>query len=62
MHSEVNLAIEKVLSENQEIVEKYLSGKTQVLGFLIGQTQKILQGKGNSKLLPDLIASKIQKV
>lgn len=44
-------AIIKVLQENPEIIIKYKNGQIQVLGFLIGQVQKKLKGKGNPKLI-----------
>lgn len=44
-------AVEQVLTENPEIVTSYKNGKGQVIGFLIGQTQKILRGKGDPKLI-----------
>jgi len=44
-------AIQKTLVENPDIIKKYQNGQTQVLGFLIGQVQKILKGKGDPKLI-----------
>jgi aspartyl-tRNA(Asn)/glutamyl-tRNA(Gln) amidotransferase subunit B len=34
--------ISKILSENEKAVEEYKSGKTQLLGFFIGQTKRAL--------------------
>jgi len=48
---ELQIAINEVVSENADIVESYKNGKGQVIGFLIGQVQKILKGKGNPKLI-----------
>ncbi|HEX6977496.1 MAG TPA: Asp-tRNA(Asn)/Glu-tRNA(Gln) amidotransferase subunit GatB [Patescibacteria group bacterium] len=49
--SSVEESVKKVLSENQDAVEKYKSGKGQVVGFLIGQVQKVLKGKGDPKVI-----------
>jgi len=54
-------AIKTVLSENPEIITSYRSGKTQVIGFLIGQVQKQLQGQGNPKLIMEILAKELQK-
>ncbi len=40
---ELELAIEKALSENEKAVSDYKSGKIQVIGYLIGQVKKQLQ-------------------
>lgn len=52
--------VDKVLQDNPEIVVKYNNGQTQVIGFLIGQVQKHLQGKGDPKLISRLIVSKLE--
>lgn len=59
--SEVQKAVEEVLKQNKKASEDYKGGKTQVIGFLIGQAQKLLKGKGNpreiSKTLRDKLSS-----
>ncbi len=59
--SDVINAINKVLSENPEIVTSYKNGKGQVVGFLIGQVQKILQGKGDPKLISAQLMKKLNE-
>ena len=49
--SDLEEAIREVLYENPEIVTSFKNGKGQVVGFLIGQVQKKLSGKGNPKLI-----------
>ncbi len=44
-------AVDQVIKDNPDIVISYKNGKGQVIGFLIGQVQKTLQGKGNPKLI-----------
>ncbi len=60
-HEETERAIHAVLVANEDAVAKYKNGKVEIVGFLIGQTQKELKGKGDPKLLPQLITSQLQK-
>lgn len=50
---ELKKVILQVIAENTDVVEKYKAGKTQVLGFLLGQTMKILGKKVDTKLVRD---------
>lgn len=56
---EIEESVATVISENPDVVEKYKSGKVQVIGFLIGQVQKNFQGKADPSLVKDLILEKI---
>ena len=53
---ELKNIIQSVLDANESVVEQYRSGKTSVIGFLVGQTMKQTQGKANPKELQVLIA------
>lgn len=53
---ELKNIIQLVLDANESVVEQYRSGKTSVIGFLVGQTMKQTQGKANPKDLQVLIA------
>jgi len=48
-----------VLADNPSQVEQYRSGKTKVLGFLVGQVMKATGGKANPQQLSALIKSKL---
>lgn len=48
---DVESAVKNVITDNPEIVNSYKNGKGQVIGFLIGQVQKILSGKGDPKVI-----------
>ena len=54
--NELKNIIQSVLDANESVVEQYRSGKTSVIGFLVGQTMKQTQGKANPKELQALIA------
>ncbi|EKE05327.1 MAG: hypothetical protein ACD_19C00355G0007 [uncultured bacterium] len=49
--SDLEEAIRETLYESPEIVTNYKNGKGQVVGFLIGQVQKKLKGKGDPKMI-----------
>lgn len=51
--------VEKVIADNPQSVADYRAGKEKVIGFLVGQTMKAMQGKANpgmvNKLLKELL-------
>ena len=47
--SSIEALVSEVIESNPEQVEQYRSGKTQVLGFLVGQVMKASRGKANPK-------------
>lgn len=57
--SDVEAATTKVIGDNPDIVDSYKNGKGQVIGFLIGQTQKELKGKGDPKLISQKLLEKL---
>jgi len=59
--AEVEAAVNKVLLENEKAVTDYKAGKTQVIGFLIGQVQKKLKGKGDIKLVQNTLRKFLEK-
>ncbi|MDP3917712.1 MAG: Asp-tRNA(Asn)/Glu-tRNA(Gln) amidotransferase subunit GatB [Candidatus Woesebacteria bacterium] len=59
--SDLEQAIKDVLFENPNIVDSYINGKGQVIGFLIGQVQKVLQGKGDPKMINVKLIESLQK-
>ena len=58
--SEVEIAIVEVLEREKKAAEDYNKGKGEVLGFLIGQVQKTLKGKGNPKIIKDILIDKLR--
>lgn len=53
--SAIRAIVLEVLNANADSVEKYKSGKTGVLGFLVGQVMKQSGGKANPKIVNELI-------
>lgn len=56
---ELRTAVEKVLAENPQSVEDYHNGKEKAIGFLVGQTMKVMKGKANpgmvNRILKELV-------
>jgi aspartyl-tRNA(Asn)/glutamyl-tRNA(Gln) amidotransferase subunit B len=48
-----------VIAANPKQVEQYRSGKTAVLGFLVGQVMKASRGQANPQMVNDLLRQKL---
>lgn len=55
-------AVKKVFDENPNVIEDYKSGKTQVLGFLVGKVMKETKGKANPQIVNKLVAEEAKKL
>ena len=53
--------INKVLEANPQAIIDYKEGKGRALGFLVGQTMKLTQGKINPKLATDILSEELKK-
>lgn len=51
--------VEKVLANNEKAVNDYKSGKTNVVGFLVGQCMKESRGQGNPSILKEMVVAAI---
>ena len=56
----VDLAVKEVIRENAKAYEEYKNGKGQILGFLIGQVQKKLKGRGDIGKIRKIITELVQ--
>lgn len=56
---ELRAVIRQVLERNPSQVEEYRSGKTKVMGFLVGQAMKATQGRAKPDMLNRLMASEL---
>ncbi|MDR2656002.1 MAG: Asp-tRNA(Asn)/Glu-tRNA(Gln) amidotransferase subunit GatB [Oscillospiraceae bacterium] len=52
--------VDAVLADSEKAVIQYKSGKTNVLGFLVGQCMKRSKGKGNPAVLSGIIAERLK--
>ncbi len=52
-------AVDAVLAANAKNVEQYRAGNAKVLGFFVGQVMKAMKGKGNPKLINELLVKKL---
>lgn len=51
--------VDEVLAANPSQVEQYREGKTQVLGYLVGQVMKASRGKANPQQVNELLRDKL---
>jgi aspartyl-tRNA(Asn)/glutamyl-tRNA(Gln) amidotransferase subunit B len=51
--------VDEVLSGNPKQVEQYRSGKTAVIGFLVGQVMKASRGQANPGAVNELLKKKL---
>ena len=58
---ELEKIIEKILTENNDKVEQYKSGKDKLFGFFVGQVMKISDGKANPQLVNQILKNKLKK-
>lgn len=59
-NEDVENAVKSVLMENEKAVKDYQSGNGNVVGFLIGMTQKKLDGKGNPQIVRETLLKNLQ--
>jgi aspartyl-tRNA(Asn)/glutamyl-tRNA(Gln) amidotransferase subunit B len=57
--SSLEKIVDDVLTANPKSVEDYNNGKTNALGFLVGQCMKLSKGQGNPAIMKDLLLKKI---
>ncbi|MBU0534198.1 MAG: Asp-tRNA(Asn)/Glu-tRNA(Gln) amidotransferase subunit GatB [Candidatus Omnitrophica bacterium] len=58
---ELSQAVDKVLKENQQVIDDFKKGKTNAFGFLVGQVMKSTKGKANPKIVNELLNQKLKK-
>ncbi len=52
--------IQEVIANNPENVAKFKEGNTKLLGFFVGQVLKATKGRGNPKVVNELVAKQLQ--
>jgi len=56
---ETELAVGAVVKNEKKAVNDFKSGKAEALGFLIGSVQRILKGKGDAKIISELVKKQL---
>jgi aspartyl-tRNA(Asn)/glutamyl-tRNA(Gln) amidotransferase subunit B len=51
--------VQKVIDEHPDEVKSYKHGKTQLMGFFVGEIMKATKGLANPKLVNKLLRSKL---
>lgn len=54
--------VDEVIRECPDEVAKYLSGKTKVIGYLVGQVMKKTRGRANPQLVTQLLEKKLSEL
>jgi len=52
--------VAQVLDDNPEQVSRYLDGKVQILGWLMGQVMKATRGTANPQAVRELLAAQLE--
>ena len=56
----VDLAIDKVLHENNEAVTQFKKGKTNAIMFLVGQVMRDLKGDADAKVIREKLDRRLK--
>jgi aspartyl-tRNA(Asn)/glutamyl-tRNA(Gln) amidotransferase subunit B len=54
--------VDQVLAKNAAQVAEFLGGRAQVFGFLVGECMKATKGKGNPKIVNELLRKKLEEM
>jgi len=52
--------IDEIIAKNPQNVEKYKSGNKKLFGFFVGQVLKATKGKGNPKIVNELVKKRLE--
>lgn len=55
----IEAAVDEALASNPKSVEDYRAGKERAFGFLVGQTMKMLKGKGDPQIVNRILREKL---
>jgi len=59
--SEVESTVKEILLNNEKAILEYLEGKEKTFGFLMGQCSKSLAGRGNPKVIQEILRNELNK-
>ena len=52
-------AVESVLSEHEDELERYRNGEKQLFGFFMGAAMKAMSGKSDPKMIQKILTEKL---
>jgi aspartyl-tRNA(Asn)/glutamyl-tRNA(Gln) amidotransferase subunit B len=55
----IERAVDGVIASNMPQAQKYLGGNEKVFAFFVGETMKTMKGKGNPKLVNEVLRRKL---
>jgi len=58
--SEIEGIVDQILADNPNEVEAFRGGKTKLMGFFVGRVMKATKGKGNPKVVNQLLNEKLK--
>jgi aspartyl-tRNA(Asn)/glutamyl-tRNA(Gln) amidotransferase subunit B len=58
--SEIEKAVDDILSKSPGEVERYRAGDEKLIGFFVGQVMKVTRGKANPNILNELLMKKLK--
>ncbi|MBI4535543.1 MAG: Asp-tRNA(Asn)/Glu-tRNA(Gln) amidotransferase subunit GatB [Ignavibacteriae bacterium] len=58
--SAIEKVVEEVLDANKQQVQKFLNGNEKVFVFFVGEALKMMKGKGNPKIVNEILKQKLQ--
>jgi aspartyl-tRNA(Asn)/glutamyl-tRNA(Gln) amidotransferase subunit B len=58
--SAIEAAVDEILAKHPAEAAQFKAGKQQVLGFLVGNVMKAMKGKGNPKLVNEVLRKKLE--
>lgn len=59
--SEIEGIVDEILNNNPTEVEAFKNGKTKLMGFFVGQVMRATKGKGNPKVVNQLLNEKLKQ-
>jgi len=57
--SEIEVIVDRIITENRPAVDDIHNGKTKAMGFLVGQAMQASQGKANPRLIKEILMAKL---
>ena len=59
MRGAIASIVDEVIAANPKSVQDYQAGKTQAIGFLVGQVMKATKGKANPEMVNKMLREKL---